>query len=252
MRVEIRPDDRTAAARALRVRYWVGECLRQTGSENLHALARFVEPELSWCNPESGERSWTNKWRCYSKGSRTPREVFVDRVANLEIAGHSCAETKRVFNHVLWELLAVEDPKPVHVGRWFARLGPELSPIFHSVRWLPATSSDPAIPELGLRQFRQLERRIGLDSLAIATLVFLQASNRRNKKLTALTGFATVQLLHLLFPTLLELGVAEPMLAFYKRWVVNGREGVQTTFSLASDIAGRVQLMTALMSTMRQ
>ena len=244
-------DDRTAEARALRVRCWVGECLRQTGSENLHALARFVEPELSWSNRENGERSWTNKWRGYSKGSRTPREALVDRVANLEVAGRSCAVTKRVFHHVLWDVLAVEDPKPALVGHWLARLEPELPVIFRGVRWLPPTSSDPAIPEIGLRQFHQLERRICLDSLALATLIFLQASNRRNKKLTSLTGSAAVQLLHLLFPTLLDLGVAEPMLAFYKRWVVDGREGRQAHFSLDIDTVAHTQLMTSLMSSMR-
>ena len=245
-------NDRTAEARALRVRSWVGECLRQTGTENLHALAKFVEPELVWSNPENGERSWTNKWRGYEKGSRTPREALVDRVANLEVAGRSCSETKRMFHHVLWDVLSVEDPAPGLVGQWLSRLGPELPVIFRGVRWLPATSSDPAIPEIGLRQFHQLERRICFDSLALATLVFLQASNRRNKKLESLTGSATVQLLHMLFPKLLGLGVAEPMLAFYKRWVVNGREGHQANFSLDFDVNYRVQLMTSLMHSMRQ
>lgn len=251
MRVEMSTNDRTAEARALRVRCWLGECLRQTGSKNLHALARCVEPELAWSNPENGERSWTNKWRGYSKGSRTPREALVDRVANLEVAGRSCAVTKRVFHHVLWDVLAVEDPRPALVGHWFTRLRPELPVIFHRVRWLPATSRDPSIPELGLREFHQLERRICLDSLALATLIFLQASNRRNKGLTSLTGSATVQLLHLLSPTLLQLGIAEPMLAFYRRWVVDGREGLQAQFSLDADAAAHAQLMTALMGAMR-
>jgi hypothetical protein len=241
MRVEMSTNDRTAEARALRVRCWLGECLRQTGSENLHALARCVEPELAWSNPENGERSWTNKWRGYSKGSRTPREALVDRVANLELAGRSCAVTKRMFHHVLWDVLAVEDPKPALVGHWFARLEPELPVIFHGVRWLPATPSDPPIPEIGLRQFHQLERRICLDSLALATLIFLQAINRRNTKLTSLTGSATVQLLHLLLPTLLDIGVAESMLTFYKRWVVHGRAGCQPDFSLDIDVESRVR-----------
>jgi hypothetical protein len=252
MRVEKSPNDRTADARALRVRCWVGECLRQTGSENLHALARFVEPELAWCNPENGERTWTNKWRGYSKGSRAPREALVDKVAELKMAGRSCYETKRVFHHVLWDVLAVEEPKPALVGHWFSRLEAELPAIFLRVRWLPATSSDPAIPEIGMRQSHQLERCICLDSLALATLIFLQASNRRSEKLASLTGSATVQLLHLLFPTFLELGVAEPMLAFYRRWIINGREGLQALFSLDNDIASRVDLMMTLMRSMRE
>lgn len=143
---------------------------------SLHDLARMVEPDLRWHNEATGVSSWTNKWRAYERGERSPRQALVDKVETVRVDGTSGTGSKAEFSHVLWQILGEPEPTPQTCKRWMQLLGSNVQPIVSSAPILPGSeTSRYAIPGLRSRDYEQLWYRPGLDTLAVLTYVVQQA-----------------------------------------------------------------------------
>lgn len=234
--------DRVAEARWLRNQWWLSTCLLETKKKNLHQLALYVEPGLHWRSPETGDASWTNKWREYQKGVRTPSPALLNKVALLQVHGRPCSVTKRIFEHVVWAVLATPNPSQRLVAGWLEQLTPEFAELFSKTRWLPAQPGRAAIPDFGLRSFKTILCRTDLSALALATLVLLQAHNRRSHTLAEHAAAAVFKLLHTMFPTLSDLGLAEATMSFFQRHILDCRptESFGYFRFLGDDIEARV------------
>lgn len=206
---------------AIRNRYWLRRCMLTTGTQNLHALARLVEPELAWKNELSGQASWPNKWRQFDAGRRSPRAALVDKVAEFDADGRDCRTTRTAYISPLWEVMASSDPSPRNLTRWTGRLLQATRQLSNSGGRSAAIALGSArAPTLVRSDWNQLRRQAGLDALAYLTIAFRLAIRARQRELVLDYGSWLVDMLHLLIPELSLHDVALPMLTFYEEWVL--------------------------------
>ena len=90
-----------------------------------------------------------------------------------------------------------------------------------------------------------MESQVGLDPLALSTLIFMRASRAGQTEAANIAGYAAKRHLILLFPTLHRFGIAEAMYRFYENWIWSGTHG------LGNDVKRRVSWMSALVSRLR-
>ncbi len=229
----------------VRVRYWLNDCLQRTGQPNVHALGCIVEPDLRWMNEDSGERSWPNKWRHYAKGSRTPRAALVDKVEGLRVGGYTGEGSKAVFHHPLWDVLADEGFGSASMNRLLDRLSPATRVAALKAPRAKVPLKRLSIPVPSQRDFHSMERRVGLDPLALSTLISMRAGRAGLAAAAKTARHATKRYLILLFPTLRRFGIAEEMYRFYEEWIWETGEG------LGNDITRRVTWMSRLINRLR-
>jgi hypothetical protein len=115
-----------------------------------------------------------NKWVKYAVGLSRPTIKLIEHVEN------KIPETKHIIEHPLWEILRAGTTKSMNIAGWIDRLPPEIKTIYYRNiinPFLYNKSKHPSVVQL-----QMAERRAGIDSLALISILLLEAISNNGRK----------------------------------------------------------------------
>lgn len=184
---------RDALAKALRTVAWHTEIQHQVGCIAARRMGTQIE----------GSPDHTHKWLNYKLGTVSPRKYMVQRVEN-QLPG-----TRKVFEHVMWDVCDLEQPIESNHLEWKRRLDPEVQLILerHGIVLADEKLLHRRSDDIGLRM---LEERASYDALACLILQLRMAHATGNKPASAKLGLASCRMLLILSPLLAHHNILRP------------------------------------------
>jgi len=154
----------------LRTAFWFAEIKARLNASTAYEIERLLEPEAFGKNKD-GDHIHRNKWSKYEVGQHVPCDSLVTRV-DAKLPG-----SKRVLNHVLWEVLRAKHSIKELADDLLRQLTPEIQVCVFRIQRYRTSDSHHRISS-SRRQLTLLERRSGIDALACLTILLRESSEQ--------------------------------------------------------------------------
>lgn len=151
----------------LRTAFWFEEIRTRLNASTTYEIERRLEPKAFGKNKD-GDHIHRNKWPKYEVGQHVPNDSLVARIDAI-LPG-----TKRILNHVLWEVLQAKHSIEEQADDWFRQLGPDIQGCVFKTQRHGTSNSHHRISS-SRRQLLLLERRTGIDALACLTILLRES-----------------------------------------------------------------------------
>ena len=145
---------------------WLAHVRSRSGEVSYYQLEKRFEPNARGKNAH-GDPYHFNKWSKYASGLSRPSQALVAKVEE------SLRGSARLLYHPLWEILRLERSTQQQGESWIGRLSPDIQRValeYNLLTTASGVSSKPMVVPL-----RMLERRAGIDSLAVISLLLRRA-----------------------------------------------------------------------------
>ena len=159
----------------LQVATWFAFIHYDLGVDSTYAVESYAEPDAFGKAKDSGTPYHKNKWGRYLRGLNKPQARLVDAV-DTRIPG-----SKALLSHVLWDAMRVRVNVSKLVKHGVQRLSPDIQRIVVNTNIIWETTGELRT-DLGLRQYRMLERRAGIDALACLTMLLRKCAGLRDSE----------------------------------------------------------------------
>lgn len=230
--------------RSLRVRFWYGGLVERLKARNRSDLIRAALQGRLPPGDTGINRTRLKQWQAYENGSRAPRSSLVKAIDQIQgPRGHGSGSAVE-FHAVLWDVLSVEDASPATIDGWFRRLDKH---VLRAIRDAPAlcTPGGPRyrLPALRSWEFIRLRNRPSLDSLALLSLMVIQAHRFGHAQLArdcANEAVSTLWQLALLFH---RRRMAVELMQFYEEWVLPLADCGALRLSMGRDLKRRADVL---------
>ncbi len=230
--------------RSLKVRFWYGGLVERLKTRNRSDLIRAVRQGRLSPGDTGINRTRLKQWQAYENGARAPRSSMVKAIDQIQGSrGHGSGSAVE-FDAVLWDVLSVEDASPATIDGWLGRLDRH---VLRAVRDAPALCIPGGhryrLPALRSLQFIRLRNRPSLDSLALLSLMVIQAHRFGRAELArdcANEAVSTLWQLALLFH---RRKMAVELMQFYEEWVLPLADCGALRLSMGRDLKERAGVL---------
>ena len=155
-------DNKRSNSDILRVKMWFEEVKYQMGCSTYQVERHFML-----------NTSFGNKWRNYKTGKHTPNRTLVNRVAE------DLPETKKIINHLLWELVDIERIENKHLHALIYKIDPVIA--LELNKNIQENNGKFILEKLHNSTFQRLLKLANLDVLAML-LVFWEIEDKQDNK----------------------------------------------------------------------
>lgn len=189
----------------VRTIYWYRTLCDYFGDERPRAIQRLVDP-ISMRTDSDGQPIRNNKFKSYAEGKHVPSAALVQSAKML------VKDSERALNHVVWQILRERGPIREKANEWARHLSPDIQAIVFGPGF-----------ELTLRGDRHflssLERREGMDGLAILTILFKLSMEDEDNEQAWTIAHSIFRVLLMVGPALDEKTIAEQVFSLYVKRV---------------------------------
>lgn len=196
---------------AIRTVCWFHALRIAAGATSTYQMDELIEVPLAF-GPDAGiDRK--NKWRSYRKGIHTPSVKLVDAIEQ-RFAG-----SRVLLNHPVWQMLRLDRPVPELIPSLLVSLPPAVYVLVRNKG--PDALDRLVVPNRwNVVRLRQLERQVGLDSLACLVALLRLSAESGNSVQAFKFGRSVCRSLLLIGPWLLNQGIADSIVDYLERWVL--------------------------------
>lgn len=195
----------------IRIALWYAEIQHRLGLKSTYAVEKALEPEAFFRSAEMGGaiRYHRNKWRNYRVGRHKPNRDLVKRVEK------AVPGTEHLLNHILWEVLTRRIDLDDFFNTGIYRLSPEVQFVLVDFTYTELKRRHDLSSLAHLKRLKMLERRAGLDALAVLTALFMYAVEHFSSEDAYRIGFSLRRVLLITVSSWPFLGLSDYLFRFY-------------------------------------